>query len=169
MPELKRIRIREATPRDRGLFKKLWKKFLAESYEKGDVVLPTDSNVEFYASLFDQYTNPNVDFNGVVLFVADVAVLMFGDDGSPLELSIGNHIAGWGLYVEPEHRRKGISTLLYKAAFEKSKELGFEVMLGGYLRDNPDAKGALAKATEDGFQELTTSIFYELPDAVDEE
>ncbi len=167
MAELKKIRVRTATPRDRGLFKKLWKKLMIESFDQGDVVLPTDSNVEIYAQLFDKYTSPDFDLKGVVLFISDVAVLMWGDGDTPFELSAGRPITGWGLYVEPEYRKRGISTKLYHAAFDKSRELGFEVLVGGYLNSNHEGKAALVKAISayDGteFQEFMFTILYELP------
>jgi hypothetical protein len=53
MPELKNIRVREAKTRDRGLFRKLWKKFMEEQAGKGELILPNEKNLDFYTSLFN--------------------------------------------------------------------------------------------------------------------
>jgi GNAT superfamily N-acetyltransferase len=131
---MKKIRVREAKPRDRGLFKKLWKLYLEEEHERGGVVLPTDENVEVAATLFDRYLGE--DFDGVVLFVADKAVLMYGDAGMFYKTSLGKVATPWGIYVDPEVRNLSVATELTKAAVEKLTALGFDHLFGDVLLGN---------------------------------
>jgi hypothetical protein len=90
MPELKRIRVREAKARDIGLFKKLW----GEMLEKQDSVIESDSGL--YEDLFTAYTEGRLD--GIVLFVADRGVLMWGSPVSPLKYP-DNPVVAWGMYA----------------------------------------------------------------------
>jgi hypothetical protein len=124
MPELKKIRVREAKPRDKGLFKMLWQKFMEEQHKKGDLALPSEHNLGFYAELFDLYVSGEVD--GVVLFVADQAVTMCGDPLSYLELRYGRQAYWWGMYVEPENRKLGISNAFHGKMQELLQEKGFD-------------------------------------------
>jgi len=134
MPELTKIRIRAAKPRDRGLFKKLWKAFLEEECKGGGIILPTEENLEVSAVLFDSYMDGS--FDGVVLFVADKAVLMWGDPGWTFETSLGKAALFWGIYVDPEYREKDIANELTKAAVDKLKALGFNNLYAEFRKEN---------------------------------
>lgn len=138
MSELKKIRVREAKVRDIGLFKKLWMKFLEAQHESGSLILPTEKNLDFAVGLFKSYVDEDLPAEtrseGVVLFVSDVAVLFYGDINLPYDVSIGKKVAyGWGYYVEPEHRGKGILKEMQKYALEKLSNMGFDAILGNTM------------------------------------
>jgi len=141
MPELTKIRVREAKPRDRGLFKKLWKSYLEEERETGGIMLPTEANIETSAVMFDNYVDGT--YEGVVLFVADKAVLMYGDPGMVFETTLGKVAWGWGIYVHPDFREKGIAKELTKAAVDKLISLGFNRLYGEIRPDKEASTKAL--------------------------
>ena len=148
MPELKNIRVREAKPRDVGLFKKLWRKYMEQQQDLGSPILASDSNLELMTKFFDAYVDPESSVDGVVLFIADVAVIMWGDTGSYFETSYGKTAYGWGIYVESEHRGKGMSKMLYEEMFKRLREKGFEHWTGSLLDGNEAGEKALEDVTD---------------------
>ena len=153
MTGMKRIRVREAKPRDIGLFKKLWIKLLADQNSKGSLIKANDVNLDVATNLFKMYVDSEIsgEFQreGVVLFVSDVAVLMWGDMGPNFQLEIGDKIAyGWGIYIEPEHRGKGISDQLQAEAIKKLSEMGFDAMLGSTLVNDSHGHEAWIRGTK---------------------
>lgn len=78
MSKYKKPRVRVGTPRDRGLFKVLWKTHLEKQHDAGGLIDPSDSNVERMARIFDFYVGGMAD--GVVLFVGNDAVLLAGEE-----------------------------------------------------------------------------------------
>jgi ribosomal protein S18 acetylase RimI-like enzyme len=150
MPELKKIRIREAQPRDVGLFKKLWMKLLESQHEAGSPILPNEHNLEVAVGLFNMYVDADRpdEFrkDGVVLFVSDAAVLMWGDMCLPYQVSIGDKVAyGWGHYVDPEYRGKGIMDKMLDETLERLKSMGFDAILGSTMDGDDHADEALRR------------------------
>jgi len=95
MGALKRIRVRKARSEDIGLFRRLWKALMEEQYKAGSLVLPSDENLKVAEALFKAYVEE--DLEGVVLFVSNVGILMYGDMASPYQLSVGDKVAyGFG-------------------------------------------------------------------------
>lgn len=95
MGDLKTIRVREARPRDIGLFRKLWTQLLAMQREQGssrDV-----KALSLYEHMFNLYLSKEAD--GIVLFVADKGVLMWGAHG-PLDVYTEKTVAAWGDYSD---------------------------------------------------------------------
>lgn len=144
MADLKNIRVRKAKPTDHGLFSKLWLKMLEAQHEAGSTILPNDHNLEVALQLFNAYVDGDLD--GVVLFVSDVGVLMWGDLASPYELSIGKRAAyGYGHYVDTEHRGKGIFDSMLGAAMKQLKDMGFDIVLGSTMEKDSHGYDALKR------------------------
>lgn len=119
----KKIRVREAKSRDIGLFRKLWTAFLTENEKNGAIVRASEKNVAVYERLFNLYVEGKAA--GVVLFVADHSVLMWGDGGSPFEAT-AKVAQAWGTYVKEDKRKTGIAKAMRTEALKKLHALGFE-------------------------------------------
>lgn len=135
MPQLKNIRVREAKDRDIGLFKKLWLELLVDQEKAGSVVRADEQTLSFYETLFNAYLNHNLP--GTVLFVADKAVLMWGDSGSPLSYP-EKTVTAWGHYVVPESNPR-IEEKLILTATEWAREQGFGGKLSQVSTDDEAA------------------------------
>jgi len=101
MGELKRIRVRKATTRDIGLFRKLWASLLEQNAKDGSVVLPTDQSIRLYESLFNMYVEQSTE--GVVFLVADRGIAMVAKDTSGLEYRDKTAVL-WGLHSSGDDR-----------------------------------------------------------------
>ena len=119
---IKNPRVRVAKPRDVGLFRKLWKLFLEEQKEMGGVILPNEQNLEIFTNLFKIYTDPDPEeeakLDGVVLFIGEVAVMMWGDPDVPIETTLGKTAYAYGIYVLPDNRQQGLSNLLHEEPYK---------------------------------------------------
>ena len=147
MSEMKKIRVRSARPRDLGLFKKLWMEHLKEQSELGNLVEASDFNLEVYSNIFKMYVDPDSEMklDGVVLFVADKAVSMWGSPGDVLETKLGVIAQGWGHYVTPDDRRAGIATAMMTEMFKKLREKGFDTVMGGLIEDDEAGTKTMSK------------------------
>jgi len=157
MPELKKVRIREAKERDLGLFRKLWKAFLTEQRERGAAMLPNDHNMEMFDGLFNLYVVEK-SFKGFILFVGEQAVLMAGNPGNIFETSLGEVAYGWGAYVAPEYRGKKIGKELYAAAKEKIMEMGFDHFCATHLLVDDASRHVLERAAEGKLVEVDKNV-----------
>jgi hypothetical protein len=126
VPELKKIRVREAKPRDIGLFKKLWAEHLEASAKAGSIIAATEKTLDVYVKLFNMYLAG--DYEGVVLFVADKGVLMYGDAGAPLEHVHGRMVTDWGHY-STSGAPEGLEDALQTHAQAWAVEHGFDGVL----------------------------------------
>ena len=128
----KKIRIREAKPRDTGLFRKLWKAYLESNEKAGSAVCPTDKNIIGPEGLFARYVkDPSVEgwvspLDGVVLFVADYAIFMAGQAGTNIDYNCGKVANLWGVYVQPG---KDVGDQLVAEGLKRLKEKGFDTVL----------------------------------------
>lgn len=152
MGKLKHIRVRTATMRDRGLFKSLWMKMLEEQYQAGSLVLPHDHNVDVMVNIFEKYVTEELE--GVVLFVSNVGVIMYGDLVNPYKLSVGTKVAyGFGQYVAPENRGDGILDAMAEEAFKQLIVRGFDVMFGNTMEKDAHGHDAFTRVVEqNGFK-----------------
>lgn len=124
-------RVREARLEDIGLFKMLWSEFMEVNQSKGSPVIASESNLEFYCGLFTLYLEEQ--FPGVVLFIGEDAVLIWGSAGDAhMETTVGHQAMGWGTYVRERARGKGLSTLIRNEAIAKLKEMNFDSIQGAY-------------------------------------
>lgn len=135
---MKQIKIRNAKKRDTGLFRKLWSAYLEECVEtKTGIVIPSKKNLDVFTQLFELYVNKQVE--GVVYFVAQNAVLMWGGlPGDDFETIYGKKGAqGWGDYVTPDYRGKGIATKMKQKAMNTLyDDMGFDYIGGVLYGDN---------------------------------
>lgn len=139
MAETKKVRIRDAKPRDVGLLKKLWKAYLESNETAGSVVCSSEQNLASPAILFERYVSN--ESNGVVLFIADYAIFMAGESSAPIDYTCGKTATLWGIYVQPGH---DVKDQLIAEGFKKLKEKGFDTVLFTSTAENsielPNAK-----------------------------
>jgi GNAT superfamily N-acetyltransferase len=150
-----KIRVRDARPRDIGLFRKLWIQYLNESIKAGALVTANDKTLATYEALFEHYVTGELP--GIVLFVADKAVLVAGAPISSFDYTQPTAF-GWGLYVETDARRQGVATEMVKVAKEKLKERGFTVVNFIVLNN----EGGLEFATKIGGEAQSANFVGEL-------
>ena len=132
MPELKKIRIRKAKSRDIGLFRKLWISLLKKNVEEGSIIIPTSEAMAMYETMFDRIVDGDLD--GIVLFIADKGVLMWGPNESLFEYSPGNLVFAWGHYVVPDSL-EGIEEALLKEAEIWAREKGYSGIMTHFHKD----------------------------------
>lgn len=133
------IVIRTAETRDLARFLNLWREYLTELHVKyGGEILPTERTLTFFADLFLGLQGGE---RGVCLLAEDegvpVGVLLWGSlQQPPVDTALGRTAQGWGTYVVPEARAKGISSRLRETARKILAEMGFEHVLGAAERIN---------------------------------
>ena len=148
-------RVRQAKPGDRNLFRKLWGDYLKEAYESKDSeVQPNDFNLDRYSFFFDLYVSGGVP--GVVLFIGDSAVLMWGGIGEPPFQIDTERAVGFGTYVKPEARKKGYSALIRKEGARLLKEMGFDAVFGEIKHGGKDFDIRVKAAEKAGLKQYAT-------------
>ena len=153
-----RLRVREAKPRDLGLFKKLWVQFMENQQAYDADVGVTERNIELYCNMFDHFVNNPED--GIVLFIGENAVLMWGSAGdSPFETNCGRTATAWGVFVEDKLRGKGAGDLLRQHAKKVLYDRGFDTVLGCVLKDNIHGYNS---NKDSGFREIGVMIRMDL-------
>ena len=156
MGELKKIRVRKATMRDIGLWRKLWTQMMEEQHKAGSPVLPNEHNLKVMEAIFEAYVAG--DLEGVVLLVSDVGVIMYGDMANPQQLAYGDKVAyGWGQYVSPNLRGAGVLDKLAEEAFKQLTVMGFDVMLGNTMEQDPHGHEAFARVVEQNELEVQST------------
>ena len=148
-------RVRAAKTGDRNLFKKLWLEYLTESYDtKDSEIQPDEFNIERYLLFFDLYVSERIP--GVVLFIGDSAVLMWGGIGEPPFHMDTERAVGFGTYVKPEARKKGLSAMIRKEGAKLLKEMGFEAVLGEIKHGGKDFDIRVKAAEKAGLSPYAT-------------
>jgi hypothetical protein len=148
-------RVRGAKPGDRNLFRKLWLEYLTESYETKDSEFkPDDFNMERYSKLFDLYVSEM--FPGVVLFIGDSAVLMWGGMAEDPFHTDNRRAFGFGTYVRPSARRKGYSKIIRKEGAKRLKVLGFDAVVGEIKHGGSDFDARVKAAEASGMVQYAT-------------
>lgn len=129
----KKIKIRDAKLRDVGLFTKLWKQYLESNEKLGAAITAAERNLVTPAFLFEQYVSGRL--SGIVLFVADYAVLMAGEGPAPIDYNCGKVAIIWGLYVM-DGKDEGIGAEIVQTALRVLKQKGFDSALTTYASGN---------------------------------
>lgn len=121
--------VRLATRADREPFLNLWLDYLKENADLGSPVLPSRYNMTQYRDLFDSYTVGSLRGTPVIASTSrgGVGVLMAGEPpgGFHLETSRGRLMEVWGVYVVPEHRRRGLAHKMQDHGRRVGIDLGF--------------------------------------------
>jgi len=124
----KEPRVRIAKAGDRNLFRKLWMAFLEEAYNGKDAeIKPTEHNLDRYSALFDAYVGKELP--GVVLFVGEAAVLMWGTTPMPFESDTQQRAIGWGVYVKPSFKDKDYVKLIKTEAIQLLKSMNCDEVI----------------------------------------
>jgi len=129
----KKIKIRDAKPRDVGLFNKLWKAYLESNEKLGAAITTSDRNLAMPQFLFEQYVSRKL--SGIVLFVADYAVLMAGEGASPIDYNCGKVAIIWGVHVQ-DGKDDGVGAEIVQTALRMLKQQGFDSILTTYAAQN---------------------------------
>jgi GNAT superfamily N-acetyltransferase len=138
----KKVRVRDSKPRDVGLFRKLWKLYLAENEKDHSIVSCTDKSVAATETMFNAYTSK--ESPGMVLFVGDYAILMAGEIPAPVDYNCGKTVMLWGIFVQADHRRTGVATALVKEARMRLKSDGADTVVTTFtVLNEPAARFAL--------------------------
>lgn len=153
-----KIRVRRAKPQDRKLFLKLYKEYLEELKDAHGSPLPSERNLEIIGRIFDSYVSGELD--GVVLLVAQDAMVLHGEQGAPLfETNLGRIATGWGAYVREELRGQGVSQAMYKRSKKLLRSMGFDHLVGSaYL----GVGGGDAATTKFGFNATAKIVSLDL-------
>jgi GNAT superfamily N-acetyltransferase len=155
------VTIRQAQWEDRPIFAELWSHYLEDNYhEAGGQVLPSDENKLAYLKLFDSYTRGSL--YGLVILAFDnerpVGVLLAGEEppsGFYLDTDLGRIIEIWGVWVDPDYRKQGISTRMAAQGQKLAIELGFTCTMSSLI---PQDAAAVANATSGGARILQYRI-----------
>ena len=136
------MEIRTATLADRPKFLRLWKEYMIEQSKAGGSVLVCDENLIAFLGLFESYIAGSL-FGFTLLAWEDdeaVGILLGGESpasGFHLQTREGKIATLWGIYVSPEHRRKGIGWALQDTARPLGRKLGFDTLLSSILTEDP--------------------------------
>lgn len=138
-----RVTVRAAEEGDRSSFRDLVRGYL-EDTATGDI-LPCEENIEVYSALFDRYLR---DGGGAVLVAAKpygrpLAFTMAGEIPHGFRTRHGRAAMGWGTYVTPPQRRRGIARQLREALDVRLREMGFDTVIGGFHPGNVAAEASL--------------------------
>jgi len=143
-------RVRNAKEGDRNLFRKLWKDYLTEAYNSKDSeIQPDDFNLDRYSMFFDFFVSGQLP--GIVLFIGDSAVLMWGGfgDNDPFHMD-SKRAVGFGTYVKPEARRRGYSMLIRAEGKKQLKDMKFDSVVGEIKHGGTDFDKRVASAEKAG-------------------
>jgi ribosomal protein S18 acetylase RimI-like enzyme len=131
-----KIRVRDAKPRDLGLFRKLLSDSFSDKENEGLLVIGDEKTIAFFDELFKSAI--------AVFFVADKGMLMLSENLSPASFKVGKLASVMASYVTPDARDQGIEEALLGAAVDRSKELDF----GGITFSTPSV-GKWQSVSED--------------------
>jgi L-amino acid N-acyltransferase YncA len=145
------MNVRLAELKDAALFITLWRKFLRELRATGGDILPTNRTMSFFADLFNAYVSRQM--KGVIVLADDHSVLMWGETKRYVDSINDPFVLGFGTYVDPEHRQKGICRLMRKKAIEVCKDLGMKGVIGEVHSKNDVG---LSASLADGFEPMAT-------------
>lgn len=150
------IAVRPATESDKEGFLDLVFAYLEEVHSMGGDLLPTPGNVESYGNLFDSILRDQTAGIVMVASINEVAVgfSMATELKSPLEMAYGRAALGWGTFVTPILRGRGIARDLRMWIDANLRSLGFDCVVGGYHPGNEIAAASLVSTGFEVFQHL---------------
>lgn len=130
------------TDYDYVAFMHLWENFLEESFAKGGDLPPSPRNLIFFSDLYRNY-RANWE-RGTIVFAIDGSLGPYAGVGlwgkgigeSPLEFRYDKIAQGWGIYVLPEYRGKGISKLIRVECVKQLLARDFQVVIGSAAMGN---------------------------------
>lgn len=120
-------------------FLSLWFEYLKELKEAGGEIIPSERTLIFFAEMVQTYTmEPQL---GVALVALNgqrlVGCLLWGAlPPVPIDTEFGKIAHGFGTYVLPEYRMKGLSVKMREAAKDLLAAEGFETVLGTAGKNN---------------------------------
>lgn len=143
---------RIAAPDDYQAFTRLVTAHLLELRGLGSEVQITERTLGFWQDLFYLFARPCVlpvgalvsGVEGAIVMVDDIAFSIAGRTGhSFVDTDFGKTAQGYGTYVDPEHRGRGLSRLLRDRMRVELKARGFETIVGGVHLNNAGGAASL--------------------------
>lgn len=136
------MEIRTATLADRAVFLSLWKDYMIAQAKAGGPIEVCDENLLAFLGLFESYIGGSLFGATLIAWEDDTAVglLMGGESpssGFHLRTTAGKVCTLWGVYVQPEHRRKGIGWALQDLGPKTARKMGFDTMLSSVIASDP--------------------------------
>lgn len=133
----------------------------------GSVILPTEENLREFLGLFESYTVGSL--HGFCLLAEPpgapaVGCVLVGEEpglGLHLKTTIGRLAMLWGVYVEPEWRRRGVAWKLQDDGMIHIQGWGFDTVSSQVLLSSPEAEGN-AFSWPGGAQRYATTILVDL-------
>jgi len=119
---MKKIRVREAKPRDLGLFRKLQAEFSADPDNEGTLVKYEPETYEFFDGLFNLYVE---DDSGFILFVGEWGMIVAGALRAEAKFKMGDVANIWFAFVSTEGRDSGIEEALFEETMKRLQEQGY--------------------------------------------
>jgi GNAT superfamily N-acetyltransferase len=121
------------------IFRRLWKLLLEDQLEQGAEILASEKNLDEFQRIAQGYMDGSAD--GVVLIYYDleigpVGVLMWGEAAFPFETKFPKLANGWGTWVDPRVRKKGVSKALSQDGQKRLREKGFTHLYGSAMVSN---------------------------------
>ena len=116
-----KIRVRDAKPRDLGLFRKLLSDSFSDEENAGLLVESSEETMVFFDELFKSAI--------FVLFVADKGMLMVNETQSPATFKMGKLASIMSAYVTPDARDEGIENALFLEAKKRVTDLGYNGLI----------------------------------------
>jgi len=141
----RKIRVRDAKPRDIGLFKKLWRSNLEENEKAGSIVASTEKNLASVEATYNFYISGELE--GFAFFVGDYGVLLVGTTGAAAEYNCGKTAMLWGMFIREDKRKGGVATALIEEAKKRLKAAGFDSVIVPFTVSN-EAAGSFALKLE---------------------
>lgn len=132
-----------ATPANRARVLDLALRYYTELRSHGSEILPTSRTLRTFAGYFDRYTAADGLLGAAI--VTDGGFSMAGElaevpifDTDPALIAYG-----WGTYVDPEHRGRGVASALRDALRAELKRQGFQAISGAVHRLNATGADSL--------------------------
>lgn len=149
---MKTIRVREAKPRDLGLFRKLQGEFFDDPENSGAVA---QNNSEFFDTLFHTLVESD---DGFILFVAEKGMIVVGPVHTDAKLRFNKLGNIWTAVVSADSRDLGIEMALFVEAKKLAMDKGYD----GLSFASPSV-GTWSEVAEDsGFEPLMIHYLLEL-------
>lgn len=131
---------------DRERFLTLWESFMEEASVQGAAGIPSIRTMAFYRRVLFDYVQ-GISKGIALIDDEHDAVLLAGEPlgGTSYDTKFDPYAYGWGAYVSPEHRRRGISRAIHAAAETLLREIGSKQYLATVSVENHASQKMLAR------------------------
>ena len=153
--------IREATDKDYMQICAVWKAAMEEMYIDGSEIIPTMKSVT--AALTDIWQIIAGTQSGIVMLCEEdslvVGCQVLIEATFNVSTRFGKTMSGSGIYVDPQYRKRGIYTGMWKKSIETARERGYDTIVGFSMHDNEFVFNAMSGM---GFRPHTNTLSLEV-------